>query len=412
MVAAKLSICIPTYNRANFLDYLLGQFSDWDFGFSVEIVISDNGSTDTTQDVVAAHKARGLPITYFRRSENKGSMANYFTVLSRAGGEFLLYLADDDLIVPEAIRDTVRFLSNNPDIQAAYAPWQLFDDKAKVSSGLFYAVEGDRVFRHGEDLELLSYVIQRHIFPEIAIYRTAAAQQLICEGNFIFAHFLNFALVYALGPVAFLKQPFYRSVTNTPLRRQGDQAGIEHVMTQWDSYRGGLEFFVYRCMRRAGSPIQQEHKPVILSAIAAFLDVRMSVAQRLWLSRNEFVKAYEILCRRRFMSPDLVTAEAAQCGNLRQLVAFQTFARLANAIVDVTSVVVGDIAEVNVIEQTLRICGLEERIAVRAAPSSPTVADKHSSLVFLQHDASRGRYLAEGYLPGMIKSMENLSHIL
>ncbi|MBE7198491.1 MAG: glycosyltransferase family 2 protein, partial [Parafilimonas terrae] len=38
-----LSICIPTYNRADFLDYLLKQAAaSWSFPFAYEIVISDN----------------------------------------------------------------------------------------------------------------------------------------------------------------------------------------------------------------------------------------------------------------------------------------------------------------------------------------------------------------------------------
>lgn len=412
MTDIKLSICIPTYNRAGFLDYLLTQFAGWDFGCTTEIVISDNGSTDGTSDVVARHKDLGRPITYFRRPENKGSMANYFTVMHRARGEFLLYLADDDLLIPDAVRKTVAFLSANPQVQAAHAPWQLYDDVAKVAQAQFYTIEADRIFTQSQDLELIQYVIQRHIFPEIAILRRSAAWKLMAEGHFTFAHFQNLALCFAMGPVAFLKEPFYRSVTNSALRRGGEQLGIDHVMTQWDQYRGGLEYFIYRCLRASGIAISPDHEPIFRASIDAFLDVRMSVAQRLWLQRKEFIKGYEILCRRRFLNPKTVDDEAAALGNLKQLVVLQSFARLANYIADVTTVVLGDVPEVEVLEKALRHCGLDDRIAVRRPPPAPSADEINSSIVFLQDEANRPRMLTQGYAPGLIKSMADLSHLL
>ena len=51
-----ISICIPTYNRAELLDYCLENLAALkDCGRPVEIVISDNGSTDRTPEVIEAH---------------------------------------------------------------------------------------------------------------------------------------------------------------------------------------------------------------------------------------------------------------------------------------------------------------------------------------------------------------------
>ena len=48
MTDVTLSICIPTYNRAAFLDYSLSNLAAARFPFPIEIVISDNASTDET----------------------------------------------------------------------------------------------------------------------------------------------------------------------------------------------------------------------------------------------------------------------------------------------------------------------------------------------------------------------------
>ena len=50
-----VSICIPTYNRARYLDSLLSSLADslTEFPHSFEVVVADNCSEDNTQDVVA-----------------------------------------------------------------------------------------------------------------------------------------------------------------------------------------------------------------------------------------------------------------------------------------------------------------------------------------------------------------------
>ena len=68
-----LSITIPTWNRAaclaESLKNLQNQIYDIKEG-ELEIFISDNGSSDNTEEVVAAFKESGLPITYNRNAKN------------------------------------------------------------------------------------------------------------------------------------------------------------------------------------------------------------------------------------------------------------------------------------------------------------------------------------------------------
>lgn len=412
MTDPVLSICIPTYNRADFLDYLLTDIAASRFPFPIELVISDNASTDSTRAVVERHTANGLAISYYRHDSNKGSTANYFSVYRRARGKFVMYLADDDLLIPEAVSEAVGFLVDNPRVLAAYAPWVLFDDVAKTVCGQFYNVEQNVVFEPGQSAELLKYVVDRHVFPEIVIFRAEAVRSLITVGNFCFQFFVDFAHVFTRGPIAFLSKPFYRSVTASHLRRDGEQAGMEHVMTQWDSYRGGLEYFIYKCLLRAGLATTAAEEQSLRATINAFVDVRMRVAQRLWLGRNDFIRAYEILCRRRFFNPALVAEEAAEIGNLQQMVVFQTLARLTNSIVDVEQILLGDLPEGGIVEPMLRNCGLDQRIRVLTAPEAPSKDDQRTAVVLLQLETNRQKFVDQGYQPGLIVSQVDLSAVL
>lgn len=102
-----LSICIPTYNRAPLLEEaissVLDQIDQSNVGL-VELVISDNASTDATWQVVAQFaEAGGSLIRYYRNERNLGPDANILLSVERASGRYAWILGDDDLIVRGAI---------------------------------------------------------------------------------------------------------------------------------------------------------------------------------------------------------------------------------------------------------------------------------------------------------------------
>lgn len=97
-----ISICIPTYNHADYLRRMLERLVSLPSvrQGEVEIVISDNASTDDTQ-VVGEHFACDYPnlVRYFRNAENVRD-ANFGLALSRGMGLFLK-LANDTLLFSE-----------------------------------------------------------------------------------------------------------------------------------------------------------------------------------------------------------------------------------------------------------------------------------------------------------------------
>ncbi|MGH6742048.1 MAG: glycosyltransferase family 2 protein, partial [Bradyrhizobium sp.] len=95
-----ISICLPTYNRADLLDFALDNLAPLkDCGRPVEIVISDSGSTDNTSQVIEAHLARNPLLRAYRIPDNRGAPANWLNALWRTRGEFMVYVADDDSLI-------------------------------------------------------------------------------------------------------------------------------------------------------------------------------------------------------------------------------------------------------------------------------------------------------------------------
>ena len=106
----KLSICIPTYNRAQHLSNCLQSLISMrrPKGFQFEICISDNGSNDNTKEIVDKAK-EDIDINYSNNKSNLGIARNFLKVVSMAKGEFVWLIGDDDLLLPHTL-DTLEVL--------------------------------------------------------------------------------------------------------------------------------------------------------------------------------------------------------------------------------------------------------------------------------------------------------------
>ena len=111
----KLSIAIPTYNRASILDRALeniaSQISSAD---DIQVVISDNGSSDNTHGIVEKYTSR-LNVKYVALPENQGFDRNFINAIRESDGEYVWVKGDDDLIAPHMIDKAKGIISRGYD---------------------------------------------------------------------------------------------------------------------------------------------------------------------------------------------------------------------------------------------------------------------------------------------------------
>jgi len=97
-----LTVAIPTWNRATYLEQNLAQIRAELAKIApglVEVLVSDNCSTDATPAVVESAIAAGLPIRYVRNETNLGWALNFAQSYDLASGKYLLLFGDDDMFV-------------------------------------------------------------------------------------------------------------------------------------------------------------------------------------------------------------------------------------------------------------------------------------------------------------------------
>lgn len=116
-----LSICISTYNRAEWLSVSLKNLARLlpNPRTEIEIVVCDNTSTDHTPDVVKPYLQRD-DFRYYRNPENVGMLGNLRVTAHHANGQYIWILGDDDIVKPGSIEKVLQVIQKNPDTALIY----------------------------------------------------------------------------------------------------------------------------------------------------------------------------------------------------------------------------------------------------------------------------------------------------
>jgi len=152
----KLSIAIPTYNRCNYLmelvPNLLEQCYEADKNYTeIEVIISDNASTDTTSEYILKNYSDNKRIKYYRNTENIGAEANFIESVKRANGQYVWLFGDDELLEKNAI---IRVLN----IIKKYSISLLIVKDENYTTG----IEHSKLFKNYSELVLYMSKINPH----------------------------------------------------------------------------------------------------------------------------------------------------------------------------------------------------------------------------------------------------------
>lgn len=117
-----LTVAIPTYNRSNYLEKLLARFDVLvkESGIlkdDIEILVSDNFSTDNTRSICDEFKVRFEGVfSYHKNQQNWGASINFEKAIKRAKGKYVWLFGDDDIPNSNCLTKLVEVLDANADI--------------------------------------------------------------------------------------------------------------------------------------------------------------------------------------------------------------------------------------------------------------------------------------------------------
>ena len=134
-----VSIGLPVYNGELFLPAALDSFLAQDYR-NFELVISDNASTDRTEEICRNYASGGARVRYFRCATNVGPRRNFNRVFELSRGKYFKWAAHDDEYAPDFLSKCVEALERDPSAVLSYPRVLLIDQNSQPLTKRRYPV--------------------------------------------------------------------------------------------------------------------------------------------------------------------------------------------------------------------------------------------------------------------------------
>lgn len=169
LIVAKITVVIPTYNRARLLPRAIE--SARQAGSDLEVIVVDDCSTDDTPEVCATM----TEIRYIRLSSNGGLAHARNAGVAESSCEFVAFLDDDDLRLPGSLDKQLRALTSDNRIAFCYGQALIGDARRQLPTGELYPLRCP----HGD---IFWELLEDNFIPMPSVL--ARKSSLVNEGGF------------------------------------------------------------------------------------------------------------------------------------------------------------------------------------------------------------------------------------
>lgn len=140
-----ISVLIPSYNHASFIKETI--HSIWNQNYNnIEIIITDDRSTDNTLEILnELKKSTPFPMHIIVNERQLGIAGNCNAAISHANGEFVCFLASDDMLIPNRFEKQINFFEKNENLKILINNGYVYD--GTITSGLVHRNKAASLFK-------------------------------------------------------------------------------------------------------------------------------------------------------------------------------------------------------------------------------------------------------------------------
>lgn len=177
----RVSIGMPVRNGQPFLELAVDSILGQDFG-DLELIISDNASTDATEEICRAYAKVDRRVQYHRNAENIGAARNYNRTFAFARGEYFKWAAHDDICLPGFLSGCVDVLDRDAGVVISYPKVEIIDENGQITRTVTVSVNGldERPSVRFHDLIL----VEHECYAVFGLIRSAALRKTELIGNY------------------------------------------------------------------------------------------------------------------------------------------------------------------------------------------------------------------------------------
>ncbi len=202
---SKVNIGMPVYNGEPFLretlDAILAQtFRDF------ELIISDNASTDATEQICREYAAQDRRIRYYRERHNIGASANFNRVFQLASSQYFKWSAADDLHAPDFLAKCVEILDRDRSVVLCHSQVQIINEQGQFLHNYNIKLDTDRPEPQKRFHDLLSWHLCYQIF---GLIRSSALKKTSLLGNYGHADGVLLASIALQGRFYEIPEPLF-----------------------------------------------------------------------------------------------------------------------------------------------------------------------------------------------------------
>ncbi|CAN5644174.1 glycosyltransferase family 2 protein [soil metagenome] len=180
----RVTLGLPVYNGEQHLTHALDAILAQTYQNFV-LVISDNASTDRTQEICLAYAAKDPRIHYYRNAVNLGAAQNFNRAFELSSSEYFMWASHDDIMLPTLLAKCVAMLDRDPTLVLCHCLVNIIDEDGQVMTAYDDALtlHNARSARPSDRFKDL-ILIPHYCFDSYALIRASAlTMQPIFEGH-------------------------------------------------------------------------------------------------------------------------------------------------------------------------------------------------------------------------------------
>jgi glycosyltransferase involved in cell wall biosynthesis len=183
-----LSILVPTFNRACYLERLLSeveiQLNDCHIQGDVEVLVADNASGDLTSQVLDKFSRRNATWKTFKNSTNIGADANMLKLLAESHGSYRWIIGDDDLPAPGVLSYILNLITSlAPSLIYLPSAWHPDISTIKLDPVSKYNYQSLSSLKAAEDLHIWITFISSWVFSADQLFSGLSTMELIAAAQ-------------------------------------------------------------------------------------------------------------------------------------------------------------------------------------------------------------------------------------
>lgn len=242
----KVTVALPTYNRARYLQESLRSILKQTL-LDFEVIVSDNCSTDNTEETVCAFS--DSRIRYRRNDSNLGVFPNMNRCLELAQGEYVVIVHDDDLFAPQFLERECEMLDKHPRAGMVHcAAYEI--DANGIPRGMFRAypdttvLDGERAF--------VRFLEGHNIYcPTVMVRRTLYRSVDPWDPRYLCADYLMWLRLALEADVAYIAEPL-AAVRIHPERMSSETEPLRWLNEFLEIFEQGLKWGEKACPELLG----------------------------------------------------------------------------------------------------------------------------------------------------------------